>query len=290
VSKNDNHRSIKQVVDFPKQIFLYESVQLRLKLECPQPTCDAWDRRGAIYLYRDNMKTDDAGQRVELARFVTPYGVGTSWTVDIAPLAPLLVGKRTLELEIDTWVGPGHPQGAGWLVTAEVEMKGGRPKEYPVAVISVFHPQDVEVGDPAKDPRRVFTHEVPISDVSSAKLVAIITGHGQGNSENCAEFCPKTHNFTIGGKLQQRRVWRDNCAQTVADQSQRGTWTLSRAGWCPGAAVKPLIFDLGAGQARLAIEYEPQTYANQARSGYNDGSHTPPYYRMSAVVVLYRQL
>jgi hypothetical protein len=284
VSSNDNHRSVKQEVDFPEKLFLYESVQLNIRLECPPPACDAWDRRGAIYLHLED------GQKVELARFMTPYGVGAGWKFDVAPLVPVLVGRRTVEVEIDTWVGPGHSQGAGWLVTADLAMTGGRPKEYPFAVIPVFQPQNVDVGDPIKDPRRSFTGDLPSKEFSSAKLISIVTGHGQGNTENCAEFCAKNHSFTVGGKMQQRRVWRDNCSRTVTNRPQRGTWTLARAGWCPGASVEPLVMDLAGPLDKLTVEYLPQAYVNNARTGYNDGSHTQPYYQMSAVVVLYRAL
>ena len=284
VSDADNHRSVKQVVDFPEKLFLYESIQLTIRLECPSPACDAWDRRGAIYLQQED------GEKVELARFMTPYGIGVTWRFDLTPLAPILVGKKTVEVEIDTWVGPGHSQGAGWLVTADVAMKGGRPTEYPVAVIPVIQPQNVGVGDPSQDPRRFFSRPLGIKSFSSAKLVALVTGHGQGNTENCAEFCAKNHSFTVDGVLQQRRVWRDNCSRTVTDRPQRGTWTLSRAGWCPGAGVDPMVFDLAPPGDKLTVEYLPQAYVNNSRTGYNDGSHTQPYYQVSGVVVLYRPL
>jgi hypothetical protein len=46
--------------------------------------------------------------------------------------------------------------------------------------------------------------------------------------------------------------------------------------------------DIARPTDKLTVEYLPQAYVNNARTGYNDGSHTQPYYQMSAVMVLYR--
>jgi hypothetical protein len=147
----------------------------------------------------------------------------------------------------------------------------------------------IDYGDPAKDPQRVLSGPLPTKDYSAARLYALVTGHGQGNTQNCAEFCPKMHQFVVNGTTHDKRVWRDNCSRTATDGSQRGTWTLSRAGWCPGATVDPLVVPLPEAAERFDISYRPEAYTNLARTGYNDGSHTPPQYQMSAVVVLFRR-
>ena len=93
--------------------------------------------------------------------------------------------------------------------------------------------------------------EIP-GDTQSVELVAYITGHGWGAEKaNCAEFCNHTHHFTVNGdEFMHDQPWVGNnygCAMQVADgvvPNQYGTWTLGRAGWCPGLDVKPFVADV----------------------------------------------
>jgi hypothetical protein len=277
----DNQRIVKQSVDFPASLQLFSQITLKLSLRCPSPSCDAWDRLGALSL------TLDDGRKLELARFITPYGVGVTWSVDVTELAPVLVGRREVEVFIDTWVGPGHSQGAGWLVDASFEFKGGRPSAVPLAVLPVFEAQSVDYGDPAKasDQRRSIT--LPPGSFGQAKLRTFITGHGQGNTENCAEFCPKTHTLQVQEQKFSKQIWRDDCSRTQTDGRQAGTWTTSRAGWCPGATVTPWEQAITLGGQTLEISYTPESYVNDRRTGYDDGGHTAPYYRLSAALILF---
>ena len=132
-------------------------------------------------------------------RFMTLPGA-PSWTVDVTALRPLLAGEVTLRVFVDTWVGPGHPQGAGWLVDASFEMKGGTPARLPVAVIPLWDEMRFDYGDPAKPVAAAVPPRQPAipADASAVELRAIITGHGQGNLQNCAEFCRRTHSFRLG--------------------------------------------------------------------------------------------
>src|SRR5690606_8216240 len=217
----------------------YEKITLSFTLSCPDAGCDPWDRWGSLGIVTQRGDSSDHDQVLEVARFVTPYGVGGTFTYDVTELRPLLRGETELRIFIDTWVD-------GWLATATFEMKGGKPSREAKFVMPLWSNGHVAVGNPA-DP---VAHRVPPTAVSVPDSVcglgvrAIITGHGQGNSSNCAEFCPKQHLFHVAGASYGHTVWRDDCA-TTAVPDQKGTYTYSRAGWCPGADVRAISLDVG---------------------------------------------
>ena len=299
----DNKRRVDAQVAFP-QAGPWKSVTLNLRLSCPQGRCDYWDR----WAYLAVVNGEGNGESLtEIMRFVTPFRVGANWTADVTALQPLLTGNRKLAVFIDTWVGPNHPQGNGWLVDASFEFEPGQPERVPVAVLPVWDIVGFEVGDPAKAttlPER--TLEIP-AGASAVELRSFITGHGQGNFQNCAEFCPKTHTYRVGERDFNRRVWRDDCVRTAVP-NQAGTWQYPRAGWCPGALVTPWVEDITAAAppgASTTLRYAPEPYVNTCRSNemgppvcsgcapgrvceYDNGSHTPPNYQQSALLVVYR--
>ncbi len=65
---------------------------------------------------------------------------------------------------------------------------------------------------------------------SSYALRTFVTGHGQGNADNCAEFCPRDHTITAGKAAHTTQIWREDCATTAAP-NQQGTYKYrARAG------------------------------------------------------------
>jgi hypothetical protein len=303
VGSMDNKRTIDATVAFPPMPQTYERINLKFTLRCP-PTggCDFWDRRGYLGIVH---KDGDKEGVVELLRFMTPYRVGASWTIDVTGLRPLLSGDVTLRLFIDTWVGPGHPQGAGWLVDATFELTGGTPARLPIAVIPLWDETRFDYGDPAKPvaaavPPRPVT--IPAGS-TAVELRSFITGHGQGNLGNCAEFCQRNHAFKVGEMRVQRLVWRADCATTSAP-NQAGNFKSPRAGWCPGADVLPWVADVTAATRTpsVTVSYDVDPYVNTCRPdspmcggcalgtgcAFDNGAHTNPNYSLSAVLIVYR--
>ncbi|KAI7838634.1 hypothetical protein COHA_007561 [Chlorella ohadii] len=95
-----------------------------------------------------------------------------------------------------------------------------------------------------------FQFKTP-AGVRRALLVATITGHGQDSLFNCAEFCPTEHVFSVNGAQQNVSHLAAGDLFGCADQitegivpNQLGTWTLGRAGWCPGGAAVPWVADI----------------------------------------------
>jgi hypothetical protein len=297
---DDNQRKIDRDVAFP-DAGPWKEITLRVQLGCPEDKCDWWDRWAYIGVVNGDTRESPV---IEIIRFATPFRVGATFTADVTALQPLLQGKRRLRVFIDTWVGPGHANGDGWLVDASFTFVPGTPARQPIAVLPVFDVGSFEAGDPNKP---VATSVPPKSvdipaNAGRVELRSFITGHGQGNLDNCAEFCPKTHSYTVGAKGFDHKVWRDDCA-TTAVQPQGGTWKFPRAGWCPGALAEPWVEDVSsavsAGKS-VMISYSPEPYENTCRpdspvcagcvSGacpYDDGQHTAPSYAQSALLVVY---
>ncbi len=296
----DNRREIDAPATFPETTS--SRVILHLTLACPNNRCDPWDRVGSIGLVEGE---GEAARVLEIARFVTPYGVGGTWQYDVTHLQPLLRGTRTMRAFIDTWVGPGSQYGDGWLLTARFELESGRAARQPVQVIPLGWKSAV-YGDPlrtvaAQLPPASVT--LPATGFSQAEVVVITTGHGQGNAGNCAEFCSREHTITVDGTAHNRTIWRDDCAQNPVN-NQQGTWMYPRAGWCPGADVKPWIEDLGtalAPGATVSIGYDVAAYENTCRPEvttctgctlgtgceFDGGAHTEPFYMVSGFLVLF---
>ena len=278
----------------------FKKIILTTRLSCPQPACDAWDRVGSF-----GIETPD-GNQIELHRFVTPYGVGVRMTTDVTSFAPILREKTRFWVEIDTWSGPqrdGGRFGGGWLFDAQLALETGIPEKRAIHVIPVLKRQYITYGRPQEPAERTVNIAWPNETPSGVNLknsprVAmhlLITGHGQGNTENCAEFCPKNHFFSLeDGPEFKKNIWRTNCAETVTDGRQRGTYQYSRAGWCPGAGVSPWLTDIDISQettenptTALTFRYRPEAYTNRADGGYNDQGHTLPQYLVSGALILF---
>lgn len=296
----ENRRTVDGDARFPDET--YARATLTLTLACPSNRCDAWDRVASLSLLDGDDGDGGAATELELARFITPYGVGGTWTLDVTDLMPLLHGPRRARVFIDTWVGPGHASGNGWLVTASIRLEPG-VNEHPVRQVIPLGWSRAVYGDPMNPvatqlaPRRV---EVP-AGVGGAKLWVTTTGHGQGNRDNCAEFCARTHAVTFDDQRFEHALWRDDCAENPIS-NQRGNWQPSRAGWCPGDLARPWVVELPAAPAAGAhtVGYDVEEFVNTCRPGstpctgcvfrtgcdYNDSTHTEPYYRVSAFLLL----
>lgn len=291
----DNKREQKIDVELPQKNLQFAKVTLKFALKCPSNKCDAWDRLGTFGIINQE------GRYLELFRFITPYGIGAQWTADLSDFLPILEGKNTFRIFIDTWVGPGHSQGNGWLVDASLHYEKGDPNTRAIFVYPLLSMEDIIYGDPEKSTKRevkVALKNIPRSN--NARLYTIITGHGQGNAENCAEFCPKNHTISFAGRTFSKKIWRDDCATSV-DPNQKGNYRFSRAGWCPGDKVYPWITDINDDLSLdfAEFKYDVEPYINTCRPGaieckgcvfgtpcsYDGGLHTEPRYYVSSYLI-----
>ncbi|RYZ68874.1 MAG: hypothetical protein EOP09_08725 [Proteobacteria bacterium] len=291
---DDNKRNIEYTAKLPESIDGYGRILLHLKLSCPSGKCDVWDRIGWFGV----VSKLHEGAFFELVRFATPYGVGGEWTVDVTDFAPLLTGDQTFKGFIDTWVGPGNPAGNGWLVDVSFQYTPGTLAEKTVLIAPINLNADIVYGDP-NQPTARSADLPPMLGYTSAKIYTLITGHGQGNSDNCAEFCPRTHSFEVGGRSVKKEIWRNDCDKNPIS-NQGGSWKYPRAGWCPGDIVRPWVEDITslAQSGSPKITYDVQAYDNTCRPGsnpcancvlgtgceYDGGRHTEPRFYVTSYV------
>ncbi len=157
-------------------------------------------------------------------------------------------------------------------------------------------------GDPSRpNAAAVPPLALPLPAGSAYAVRAFVTGHGQGNADNCAEFCPRRHTIRVDDASFAADVWRTDCA-TTAVPNQPGTYRYSRAGWCPGALVHPWQADIAPRQSAPTFAYDVQDYTNSCRPGmmtcqgctlgtgcdYDGGNHTEPSYQLPALLITYR--
>jgi hypothetical protein len=318
----------------------FQHIDLTLRLECPTGGCDHYDRTGSLGIVtQPAVDGGSHGTVVEIARFITPFGVAAGpWDYDVTDLAPLLSGDVTFQGFIDTWAPQGSPaaNGAGWLLTATLTFTAGTPSKKPMAALPVWtwpadsDPEPVPYGDPNKPLSSYMKPQTLTLPglASSYSLRNFVTGHGQGNTNDCAEFCAATHTVTVGSMPFLKVPWRACCTPDPTCEAeanptpapgvtpgQLGTYFYPRSGWCPGAAVTLWTQDVTAAvghETTTTIDWGFDSYMNTCRPDYpdagadagsdagscvcdqsptclyNSGGHTEPIFYITSILVAYQ--
>ncbi len=315
----EDKRTIDTVASLP-QTGAWTRIDLRIELGCPaNGDCDNWDRFANVSLVENPGTATE--QAIEMERYITPYNIGMCMLTDVTRFAPLLKGERTFRSFIDTWVGPGDTtNGQGWRVTVKLLYRTDATGEtVPDELVQLWPFQDVEVGDPSKPiAGQIAEQDLKVAaGVTRAELRVLATGHGQGNRDNCAEFCDLLQSIHVNETEFKYDPFRLDCDQNPIGPEQAGTWTYQRLGWCPGAYVIPHVFDVtqaitaGASNAFTfqVLGPDSQPYENTCRPDagtadnlctecafddqpgncdYNGSDHTAPVDKVSVQLLLYR--
>jgi len=286
-----NNRSITDTIQFPGSNSNYSEIFMNVILECPGGGCDPWDRKARI-------SVEHLGDWFEIGRYVTPYGVECGWSIDVTDYRSLLKAEVALRSYIDTWVQPG------WLVTITFDFISGAP-ENPFTVIRNIWNYDYVVYGDTTNPVQIgsVTEYIPI-DANDAYLRMITTGHGQGNTDNAAEFSLKLHEILLNGDLAHvHNFWRSDCEYNECSP-QNGSWQYDRAGFCPGDKVTPQDLDLlehALVGDTVRLDYVLEDYFNQCSPNnpsctngvtcslcdYNNSGHTEPYYFIGSHMIIH---
>lgn len=230
-----NPNNVTQTVEaeLPSYLGAFDQINATLSVTCPPGGCGEWDRVASVDLKGHN------GQWYEIIRYITPYGVACSHSINLTDYMSLLLGKAEFRFNCATLDN-------GYYYKLTLNYTKGTPPYLYSSVSEVWN-EVYPFGDysnlqPVEDRTFVFPDEAV-----AAKLKLVSTGHGWGdlNTSNAAEFYDATHHIWINGEETfDQHNWYDCSPNPDACQPQNGTWYHNRAGWCPGAIAQWFDFNM----------------------------------------------
>jgi hypothetical protein len=230
---NPNNVTQVAAANLPSYLGAFNKVMGTLTLTCPPGGCGEYDRVASVDVKGHN------GQWYEIIRYITPYGVPCSHTIDLTDYSSLLLGKTEFRFNCATLDN-------GYYYKLTLDYTAGAPT-YLYSTVQEIWNEIYPFGDYANlQPVETSTYEFP-EDAQTAKLKLVSTGHGWGslNTGNAAEFYDATHHIWVNGvSTFTQHNWVDCNPNPDACQPQNGTWYYDRAGWCPGSIAKWFDYDM----------------------------------------------
>lgn len=245
-----SERVFTRTVEFPDAASMadVDTVEFDVSVTCPHRNvfaCSEWDRIARIEHCRD----PECMERTEMVRWITPYWRRGErrWIWDASAFRGWIAdgGPQTFRIEM----GPGWERATerDTRMVVRLRTQGERPKS--TEALRAFGGGSFGAEYNTRAPF-AFT---PPADATKVELVLILSGHGQTDGDNCAEWCDHRHHFTINdtalpsirheGRVGSLRGCADAAAQGVSP-GQYGNWAPERAYWCPGLPVEPIHIDL----------------------------------------------
>jgi guanyl-specific ribonuclease Sa len=280
-------QSNSQVFNLHQDISNVAQIKMFLQIDCPSTGCDDWDRFANI-----KVKDDATDNWFEIARYITPYWVGTQQLdrgleFDVTDFKALLSGPTELRIYIENWTAKAD------LITLKFDYIEGIP-DYPYYAVSEvlgFHANSID-GVPygvshSEDLDK--TIQIP-NNAESTHLRTLISGWGHATPNDngpdylrgCAEWCYRTHDLKINGVNSfQHYMGPIGCASNPVSNQSTGNWMPDRAGWCPGMAVPVRSNDLDTSfnGTSFTFEYDFEDWTS-------DGQGGNAYYATSTYVVV----
>ena len=243
--------------NLPSYLGAYDTIIATLTVSCPTGGCGEWDHIASV-----EAKSHE-GNWFEIIRYITPYKKACSHKINLADYMSLLNGKVTFRVSCGTLDN-------GYLYALSFQFKSGQPPHKYSQVNQVWR-GDYPFGDYANlQPVPDYNFAYPPTTVAS-RLKLISTGHGWGtlNTGNAAEFYDATHNIWVNGaNTFSQHNWTTCNPNPDGCSPQSGTWTYSRAGWCPGAIARPFDYDMSPFIAPNNVQLRYRLY-----SSYMDQCH-----------------
>ncbi len=226
----------------------FDTLEFDIGITCPHRNpfgCSEWDRIARISLCR----TPTCNKRWEVVRWITPYWRRGErrWIIDASPFLSLLEDGGAYSFYVE--MGPSWERGTPRHAKMDIRLsQQGGPR-------SVLVKRAYTGGNFSADYN--MNHEpyevMAPAEADRAELVVILSGHGQTDNDNCAEWCDHRHQFNVNGtalpeitSMQRIGILR-GCAERANEgvsPGQWGNWAPSRAYWCPGLPVDAIRIDI----------------------------------------------
>lgn len=224
--------------------------------------------------------------RLELGRFITPYGIGLdlgpdgfTWKYDVTDYAQYLTGDVELQagnqqelIDLKFLFIEGTPPRK----VLQVDRIWGQNRGYKYKNLD----DDVDLAE-----KNVALHP----EADEFKVVTRITGHGHhsdnGEYPHCCEWKDNTHYLMANGE--DVASWKiflyDECAWNPVFP-QGGTWPGAREGWCPGDVVRDYNYEITGfigDDDSVALDYDitpvPENNQGMGSGSYHIAMHLVQY-------------
>ncbi|HEY3875579.1 MAG TPA: LamG-like jellyroll fold domain-containing protein [Candidatus Kapabacteria bacterium] len=225
-------------------------------------------------------------QKFELMSFVTPYGLGLdlgktgkTWEFDVTDYMTEMKGWKRLTME----------RGAG---QEEFDLTflfiKGTPARNVLDMDQIW-PMTEESYQTIQANYRYQPLTVNLlPNAKGFKIRSYITGHGGTANGLNGEFTPQWHDITVGSTMYRRFVYKQCSLDPLYPQG--GTWTIDRAGWCPGMATDLAEYEITpivTPGTNVVIDYNVEGGVGDSR--YDPGtqlvSYGPPNFKTNATIV-----
>lgn len=222
--------------------------------------------------------------KIELGRAITPYANGFSQTwkrtylFDVTEFTHLLKGDKTIQAHYSGWSD-------GFSATVDFHFIYGTPPRDIIDLFPLWHASPKygqHIDGVHTIENTIHEKEYDRAGAKYTELTFTPTGHGfggDGNPENCAEFCAKTFDVISNGvNIGQETMWKDDCGENALFP-QPGTWLYDRANWCPGEQVRKFNFDLtpSSNMDNNTIDVNFQNYTSGNQGSYTIDAYIATY-------------
>ena len=277
-------QSASQMFSLHDDLSEIQQIKMYLQIDCPSTGCDDWDRFANV-----KVKDQATGNWYEIARYITPYWVGTQQLqrgleFDVTDFKSFLKDNVELRIYIENWTTKAD------IVSIDFDYIVGTPdyENYEVAEVLSLHSNSIS-GVPYG-----VTHNLDLeksiqipSDSENIQFRTIISGWGHAtpydaDGRPCAEWCFRTHDIKINGSNTfQHNLGPIGCSANPINDQNPGNWQPDRAGWCPGMAVPVRMnsLDTSYSGSTISFEYDFEDWTS-------DGNGGNAFYAISTYIIV----
>lgn len=244
----ENHQVYSATFPDAQAMAGFDTLEIDVRATCgpsPQDDCGEWDYSAYLRLCAN----EDCSETHEIARYITPYSrPGTRrWIIEATPFLGLLRegGEQSFKFGMYWNMNPNT-------MDLSFRLSDRGHDTAPTEVVPVFS-SNGDAFDDTYNERWTPQTFTPPADAAKVELVAIVSGHGQDDGNNCAEWCNHQHQFTVNDATPHKLDYPGEagqplgCAEKVDEgvvPGQWGNWAPGRAAWCPGLPVQPWVVDI----------------------------------------------